>query len=96
MADIKRMSIQEFRARGYVQELNRQFLHPLGLALEVVINEDGTESLGGVWNSQDDPDGIIFGPDTLKMDKAEAIEWEQKVKHHVRELRLGFVIQPKE
>ena len=48
MSEIKRMSIKEFREKGYLQELNRQFLHPLGLALEIIINEDGSESLGGV------------------------------------------------
>ena len=30
----KYMPIKEFRERGYLQELNRRFLHPLGLALE--------------------------------------------------------------
>ncbi len=35
--DIKRMDITEFRDLGYLQEVNRLFFHPLGLALEVVI-----------------------------------------------------------
>ena len=33
-----RMSVKEFRERGFLQELNRLFLHPLGLALEVIID----------------------------------------------------------
>lgn len=33
--DIKRLPIREFRARGYLHEVNRLVLHPLGLALEV-------------------------------------------------------------
>lgn len=36
-ADIKHMPIGEFRSEGYLQELNRLFLHPLGLALEVTV-----------------------------------------------------------
>lgn len=34
---IKHMPISEFRGEGYLQELNRRFLHPLGLALEVTV-----------------------------------------------------------
>jgi hypothetical protein len=45
---LRRMSIAEFRAFGYLQEVNRLLLHPLGLALEVVVAGDGTEFLGGV------------------------------------------------
>jgi hypothetical protein len=53
---MKYIDIKEFREKGYLQELNRQFLHPLGLALEVVIHEDGTESLGRVlWNEDGEP-----------------------------------------
>lgn len=51
--DIKRIDIKEFREKGYLQELNRQFLHPLGLALEVVIDncpncDNGTIHRGSV------------------------------------------------
>lgn len=35
VVDVNRMSVHEFRAFGYLQEVNRKFLHPLGLALEV-------------------------------------------------------------
>jgi hypothetical protein len=58
--NINRMSIKEFRQLGYLQELNRQFLHPLGLALETILNDDGTESLGGIWDSRDDLEGIYY------------------------------------
>jgi hypothetical protein len=37
------MNIKEFREFGYLQELNRKYLHPLGLALEVTIDEKGHE-----------------------------------------------------
>ena len=57
---IKRIDIKEFREKGFLQELNRQFLHPLGLALEVNKDDDGNETLGGVWDYRDDPEGIIF------------------------------------
>lgn len=34
--NIRRMNIKEFRELGFLQEANRHFFHPLGLALEVV------------------------------------------------------------
>ena len=49
MNDVKRIDIKEFRAKGFLQEVNREFFHPLGLALEVIINDEtGEESLGGI------------------------------------------------
>jgi hypothetical protein len=37
--NVKRIDIAEFRERGYLQEVNRLMLHPLGLALEVVVDD---------------------------------------------------------
>lgn len=49
MTEPKRMNIKEFREEGYLQEVNRQFFHPLGLALELEQNEEtGEERLKGV------------------------------------------------
>jgi len=62
VADRKTMTVKEFREQGYLQELNRRFLHPLGLALEVVLHDDGTETFGEVWDSRDDPEGFMFDP----------------------------------
>lgn len=42
------MDISDFRKYGYLQELNRMFLHPMGLALEVEIDDNGNEKLGGI------------------------------------------------
>lgn len=66
----KRIDITEFRERGYLQEANRLFFHPLGLALEVVREEDGSERLGGVRDSRDDPEGILFA----EYDEEKALE----------------------
>jgi hypothetical protein len=38
MTPIKYISPEEFREEGYLQEVNRRFLHPLGLAIEMVMN----------------------------------------------------------
>jgi hypothetical protein len=91
---IKKISAKEFREEGYLQELNRQFLHPLGLALEVIVNDDGTEVFGQVWDSRDDPEGIIFGDDLIDRDKVQKIFDESVAKAASRKEALGFVIQP--
>lgn len=42
MADIKHIPVKDFRALGYLQEVNRRVLHPVGLALEVTtVNPEG-------------------------------------------------------
>lgn len=94
MSELKKMPVKEFRERGYLQELNRRFLHPLGLALEVVVDFDGNEHLGDVWDDRDDPEGTIFGPDIIDVDKAERIEGEWREKQDVRKERFGYTIQP--
>jgi hypothetical protein len=93
-ARIKRIDIKEFRERGYLQEVNRCFFHPLGLALEVAVAPDGTETLGGVWDYRDDPEGVRYADDVIDKDKAAAVavEWAD---HAVTRLAtLGFTIQP--
>ena len=61
MSDVKHIDIKEFRELGFLQEVNRLFFHPHGLALEVTVEEDGSEHLSGVWDYRDDPEGIAFG-----------------------------------
>ena len=99
--DIKKMDVKTFRELGYLQELNRQFLHPLGLALEVVIDEFGNESFGGVWDYRDDKDGISYGlsdSDNSRKkrfsDKATFVESEKKRISETRNAILGFDIEP--
>lgn len=91
-----KMSITEFREKGYLQELNRRFLHPLGLALEVVVEDDGSERFGGVWDYRDDPEGIIYGEDTLDPQKVENINNEYNSRRGAREEALGYMVQPVE
>jgi hypothetical protein len=94
MAEPKKMSVKEFRELGYLQELNRRFLHPLGLALEIAISADGHERFGKVWDYRDDEEGMIFGPGMIDAEKAKRIYDEQAAKEPVRRARFGYVIQP--
>jgi len=94
MTEIKYMSVAEFREEGYLQELNRRFLHPLGLALEVVVCEDGSEQFGRIWDSRDDPEGIIYGPDTVEVQKVQHIRQIENSRTTSRIDALGFWVQP--
>ena len=94
--DVKRMDITEFMQLGFLQEANRQFFHPLGLALEVIIEEDGSCRLGGIWDYREDPEGIVFA-DPLEADKSAMVSEERK-RHEKTRIALfgGWVIQPVE
>jgi len=97
MVDVKYISIKEFREFGFLQEVNRQFFHPLGLALEVTTNDDGSESLGNVWDYRDDPEGIVFDKfDEVDFKKARRVAELREQKAKVRLEIFGFVIQPVE
>jgi hypothetical protein len=67
---IKRIDIKEFRELGFLQEVNRQFFHPLGLALEVIIDDiTKKETLGGIWDYREDPEGNFFANEMLSEEK---------------------------
>lgn len=94
---IKSISVKEFRDRGYLQEVNRRFLHPLGLALSAEINDDGSEVFGKIWDYRDDPEGILFGESMLEeqeaKEKALRINSELAEKAKVRTEKYGGVVQ---
>ena len=57
----KYMDIKEFADLGILHEINRLMLHPVGLALEIQVNDEtGEHRLSGVWDVRDDPEGIVF------------------------------------
>ena len=102
--EIKRIPIKEFRAKGYLQELNRRFLHPLGLAVEVIVEADGSEKLGGIWDYREDEEGIYYALNNPELtdekrinefkNKHEFIQSELKKREPIRTEALGFFIEP--
>jgi len=94
MTEPKRIPIAEFRKLGFIQEINRRLLHPCGLALEVIVEANGDEALGGVWDYRDDPEGMAFGDDMIDREKHRSVEdlWYSKTHH--RQEKLGYVVQP--
>lgn len=99
--EIKRIDVKEFREKGYLQELNRRFLHPLGLALEISIDDDGNEKLGGVWDYRDDEEGIYYDISSACLERKSGfnekklfIDNELENRCKKRKEILGFDIEP--
>lgn len=98
--DIKTIDIKEFREKGYLQELNRRFLHPLGMALSVLVNNDG-ESLAEIWDYREDDEGVyldIAGGTKEKKEKykqkKEFVDNEITNRRKKRTKELGYFIEP--
>ncbi len=98
--EVKRIDIKEFRENGYLQELNRRFLHPLGLALEIITYENGVETLGGIWDYREDEEGIYYdikNSDDKRIDKFKRnknfIDSELEIRNKRRIEKLGFDIE---
>lgn len=72
--EIKRMDIAEFRDKGFLQEVNRQFFHPLGLAMEIIVDIKGKTKLGGIWDYREDPEGMFFVNNVISEDKIKYVE----------------------
>lgn len=88
-----------FLEKGLLWKINRDFLHPLGLALEVKISETGEVEFGDVWDYRDDPDGILFNKENMQSGLESWLEFKRLYvdrKHNTRNQALGFVIQPLE
>lgn len=98
---MKKLDIKEFRELGYLQELNRRFLHPLGLALEVTIDNAGIEYLSGIQDYREDDEGAIFDLKASNQERLETfktriefIDSEMLKRSKVREEKLGYIIEP--
>jgi len=54
---------------GLLFEINRILLHPLGMALEINVDDETGDpvSIGGIWDYRDDPEGILYGEDELEI-----------------------------
>jgi len=71
--DIKKQPAGKFLYEtGLLYEINRKILHPLGLALEVIIydaddgeHKSGDVELGMLWDYSEDPEGMMYGDEEI-------------------------------
>lgn len=99
MAALKRMSLDEFVGKGYLQEANRQFFHPVGIALMVEYNDEllSYTKLSGVLDGRDDAEGFYYPDEWINTPEAEIkrafIAEERERFRKLRLSNLGFSIQ---
>lgn len=96
---VKIMDLDEFCDVGFLQEANRQFFHPHGLALEVFAEGDKSHRgpvlyISGVWDDRDDPLGMAFGDGVIDPEKARRVEEELSRHIEARVVMFGDPIQP--
>lgn len=94
---MKRISMEEFQTKGYLQEVNRLFFHPLGLSLTITINkETGKKTLGPINDFRDEKGGVVFvstsGSNFIR--RVKAIQRIITKLSQVRQKFHGFIIQP--
>jgi hypothetical protein len=97
MNDCQEMSIEEFVKSGGLQEVNRQWFHPRGLALVVEIDDhDGEYYLWGIKDARSDPEGWAVGDGYFTKEKT--VESERWRRDHAQNRidALGYEIQPVE
>lgn len=90
-----KMTAKSFQNAGYLQEVNRRFFHPLGLAMWI---DPETDEMG-IFDDRADPDGWQFGaPDQVGVElmrlKAAAIDAEIDQRRLARYKALGYWVQP--
>lgn len=98
---MKTIDYKEFVDKGYLQEVNRRFFNPLGLALATTKDAEGTIELYGILDYRDDNEGIYFdnanSDDETKMvmlEKKNFIDNEFNERSKIRQNNLGFIIEP--
>lgn len=92
MSAQKSISIEDFWKEGYLQELNRQFLHPLGLNLSIINTNNKLEF--NILDSRDSPEGLYYNTNDIKLEDAININREWSKRATERENALGYIIQP--
>lgn len=83
---------------GLLFTINRDILHPLGLAMSVTEDEQGSY-MGKMW-VVDAPEGIIFSQETFDEGVRKYNQFLLSIgvdkKLRTRREKLGYVVQPRE
>lgn len=95
---IKTMTVQEFADFGFLQEVNRRFLHPRGVALSIKLDEEKDNwAFGPIWDYRDHDEGMLFGDGALdtdaSRDKRNRVEEEYDRHCLHRAALIGTIIQ---
>lgn len=97
------VSADDLQSSGLLQEANRRFFHPLGMALAISTYPDGVKSIIGIIDSRDDDEGWVFDLDSwpepvearadfLLLYGVVEAEWQRRAL--VRSMKFGWMVQP--
>ena len=91
----KQMSLQEFRDTGLLQEINRKFLHPMGLSMYFDVYDNGTIAFGGIYDAREDPEGLYYADNepAFNKEKEESVSLMFNAKRVSRWNKLGYHVQ---
>lgn len=98
---IKKMDLKEFKDEGYLLEINRKVLHPLGLAMSFRCEKKDGEWVPtgevSIMDYREDPEGIRFSREELDEEAREKIQkinedFQEKLDH--RRAEFGWGVQP--
>jgi hypothetical protein len=83
---------------GLLFEINRQILHPFGLALQVELKDDtGEITIGNkLWDYRDDHEGLLYDRVTFEQGLSKFESFMQSCgldKLEEREKMLGYIVQ---
>ena len=90
---MKKMSITEFRELGLLQEINRQILHPMGLALSAKYVND-KEIIDCLIDAREDPEGMCFDNEDISLNYYTNFYKLFNEKRKKRIKFLGYHVQP--
>jgi hypothetical protein len=98
--NIKKINLKKFVRKGYLQEVNRCFFHPVGLALGMKV-EDDEYQLDAIYDLRDSETPFHFGYDRMteeelssRIEKKNFIDQEMAVRNASRTHLLGDSIEP--
>ena len=92
---MKELDAKEFRDLGLLQEVNRRFFHPLGLAMFVNIDEEtGKDTIGGIYDERHDPEGFFYGD--IDIEKVKSVKAIEDSRREARIQKLGYWVEPVE
>lgn len=90
------MPLTQFARIGYLQEVNRRFLHPMGLAIALSKDNDtGAVRFLGIQDHSEDPEGMTFKSfSESDVERGQRIDALYKQALLARQKRLGYGVQP--
>jgi hypothetical protein len=84
------LTVEALRDSGILQETNRLWFHPLGLALAV---EHPSGNIV-IVDRREYPQGIVFDEAVISRPVADLFRAFRFKRHRARQRALGFVLQP--